>query len=103
MAGLGYLLFVTFLPFFSALIWSAVLSYGLYPLYCRLVRVTGDRRSLSAAVMSVGVTVGFILPLVYVSLLIGKELAATYLSVVTALQQGLGCWNSGGDMRGWPA
>lgn len=87
LVGLGYLLLATFLPFVSSLIWSAVLSYGLYPLYGRLVRATGDRRTLSAAVMSVGVTVGLILPLVYVSLLLGKELAATYLSVVTALQQ----------------
>lgn len=87
-AGLAYLLFATFEPFFSALIWSAVLSYGLYPLYCGLVRATGNRTSLSAAVMSLAVTVGFILPLVYVALLIGKELAGTYLAVVAAMQQG---------------
>jgi predicted PurR-regulated permease PerM len=31
LVGLGYLLFSTFRPYFSALIWSAVLSYGLYP------------------------------------------------------------------------
>jgi predicted PurR-regulated permease PerM len=87
-AGLGYLLFATLEPFFSALIWSAALSYGLYPLYCRLVRVTGNRTSLSAAIMSLTVTVGFILPLVYISLVIGKELARTYLSVVASMQQG---------------
>jgi len=90
MVGLGYLLFATFQPFFSALIWSAVLSYGLHPLYCRLVHLTGNRRTLSAVVMSLAVTVGFILPLAYMSLLIGKELATTYLTVVTSLQQGPG-------------
>ena len=88
LGGLGYLLFATFQPFFSALLWSAVLSYGLYPLFSRLVRATGERRTLSAAIMSVGVTVGLIIPLAYVSFLIGKELARTYLSVVTTLQQG---------------
>jgi predicted PurR-regulated permease PerM len=87
-AGLGYLFFATFEPFFSALIWSAVLSYGLHPLYCRLVRATGNRTSLSAAVMSLAVTVGCILPLIYITLLIGKELAGTYLAVVAAMQQG---------------
>ncbi|MDH4187896.1 MAG: hypothetical protein OEV08_12960, partial [Nitrospira sp.] len=60
--GLGYLLFVTFQPFFSALTWSAVLSYGLYPAYSRLVRASGNR-TLSAVVMSLAVTVGLILPL----------------------------------------
>ncbi len=87
LVGLGYLLFATFKPFLSALIWSAVLSQGLYPLFRRLVQVTGHRRGLSAAVMSIAVTVGFILPLTYLSFLIGKELASTYLNVVTALQQ----------------
>lgn len=87
LVGLGYLLFATFQPFFSSLIWSAVLSFGLYPLYRRLLEKTGGRRSVSAAIMSVGVTVGLILPLVYISFLIGKELTATYLSVVETLQQ----------------
>lgn len=89
-AGLASLLFVTFRPFFSALLWSAVLSYWLYPLYSRVVKLTRNRRSLSALVMSLGVTVGLILPLAYLSFLIGKELARTYLQVVSLLQEGPG-------------
>ena len=99
LVGLGYLLFATFQPFFSALIWSAVLSYGLHPLYRKLVRTTGNRTSLSAVVMSLAVTVGFILPLAYISLLIGKELATTYLTVVASLQQGPGLLE---QWRGYP-
>ncbi|HXH86305.1 MAG TPA: AI-2E family transporter, partial [Nitrospira sp.] len=90
LVGLGYLLFATFQPFFSALIWSAVLSYGLHPLYRKLVRVSGNRTTLSAVVMSLAVTVGFILPLAYISFLIGKELATTYLTVVASLLEGPG-------------
>lgn len=86
LAGLGYLLFATFRPYLSALIWSAVLSYGLYPQYCKIVKLTGQRRSLSAFIMSLGVTVGFLLPLAYLSFLIGKELASTYLMVVSLLE-----------------
>lgn len=67
LVGLGYLLFATFRPFLSALIWSAVLSYGLYPIFRWLVRTTGNSRVLSAAAMSIAVTVGFILPLPYLS------------------------------------
>ena len=87
LVGLGYLLFATFRPYLSALLWSAVLSYGLYPQYCRIVRLTGQRRSLSAFIMSLEVTVGLVLPLVYLSFLIGKELAGTYLRVVSLLEQ----------------
>lgn len=90
LAGLSYLLFATFRPYFSALIWSAVLSYGLYPQYCQIVRLTGDRRSLSALAMSVAVTIGLILPLAYLSFSIGKELARSYLTVVSVLEQGPG-------------
>ncbi|MDH5668910.1 MAG: AI-2E family transporter [Nitrospira sp.] len=86
LAGLGYLLFSTFQPYLSALVWSAVLSYGLYPQYCKIVELTGQRRSLSAFIMSLGVTVGFLLPLAYLSFLIGKELASTYLMVVSLLE-----------------
>lgn len=90
LVGLGYLLFATFQPYFSALLWSAALCYGLYPLYSRLVVATGNRRTLSAGIMSVGVTVGLILPIAYISFLIGKEVAATYLTLVSKLQQGPG-------------
>lgn len=88
--ALAYLLFATFSPFFSPLIWSAALSYGLYPLYGRLVRATGQRRSLSAVIMSLGVTIGLILPLAYMSILIGKEVARTYIAVVALVEQGPG-------------
>lgn len=87
LVGLGYLLFATFRPYLSALIWSAVLSYGLYPQYCKIVALTGQRRSLSAFIMSLEVTVGLVLPLVYLSFLIGKELASTYLTLVSLLER----------------
>lgn len=99
LVGLGYLLFATFQPFFSSLIWSAVLSFGLYPVYLRLLEKTGGRKYLSAAIMSVGVTVGLILPLVYISFLIGKELTATYLSIVATLQQDPGLLEQWRDTR----
>ncbi|MBL8037507.1 AI-2E family transporter [Nitrospira sp. CMX1] len=86
--GMAYLLFVTFRPFLSGLLWSAVLSYSLYPQYRRITTLSGNRRSLSALIMSVTVTVGVILPLAYLSFLIGKEVAQSYLTIVSALDQG---------------
>lgn len=40
--------------------------------------------------MSLGVTIGLILPLAYMSILIGKEVARTYIAVVALVEQGPG-------------
>jgi len=84
---LGYLLFATFRPYLSDLIWSAVLSYGLYPQYCRIVKLTGERRSPSAFLMSLEVPIDLVLPLVHLSFLTGKELASTSLNLVSLQEQ----------------
>lgn len=87
-AGLTYLLFLTFSPFFTAIAWAAVLSYTLYPLHRRLVRAAGGRKTLSAFLMCIGVVVIIVLPLLYLSTVVGTELARTYKSVATLVGEG---------------
>jgi len=84
--GLGYLLFLTFQPFLSDILWAAVLCYALYPLQRRLVRVTGGRANLSALLMCLLVMIAIVLPVLYLSLQIAEDLADTYKSVVAYLQ-----------------
>jgi predicted PurR-regulated permease PerM len=84
----GYLLFETLSPFFSVLAWAAILSYALYPLHRRVVVITRGRRNLSALIMCLAVTIGLILPALYLSLLIGEEVARNYQHVVTLLERG---------------
>ncbi|TKB84381.1 MAG: AI-2E family transporter [Nitrospira sp.] len=77
-----------FTPFISPLLWSGVLCYALYPLYVRLVRITGDRRTLSALLMCLILIIGVIAPLVYMSLLIAEDLTVAYRALLAALRDG---------------
>lgn len=69
-----------FTPFWSQILWAAILCYALYSPYRWALR------SLSAFVMCVAVTLGLILPLVYLSLLIADGLAETLRRLVQVLQ-----------------
>jgi predicted PurR-regulated permease PerM len=84
----GYLLLETLSPFLSVLAWAAILSYALYPIHQRVVVATRGRRTLSALVMCLAVTVGLILPALYLSLLIGEEVARNYQHVVALVERG---------------
>jgi predicted PurR-regulated permease PerM len=86
--GVAYLLFQTFSPFFAAIAWAAVLSYALYPLHRHLVRATRGQKVFSALLMCSAVTVVVILPLLYLSALVGEELARTYKAAITLVSQG---------------
>lgn len=86
--GVAYLLFLTFSPFFTAIAWAAVLSYALHPIHRRLVRATRGGKIFSALLMCSAVTVVIILPLLYLSALIGEELARTYKAAMALVSQG---------------
>ena len=65
-----------------------MLSYALHPLHRRLVRATKGQKIFSALLMCSAVTVVIILPLLYLSALIGEELARTYKAAMTLVAQG---------------
>ena len=75
-------------PFISPLLWSGVLCYALYPLYVRLVRIAGDRRTLSALLMCLILIIGVIAPLVDMSLLIAEDLTGAYRALLAARRDG---------------
>jgi len=79
-----------FSPFFSPILWAVVLSYALYPLYGRVLRATGGREALSAFLMCTVMTIGFLLPLFYLTLLVAQDFAGMVSSLVTYLQSGEG-------------
>ena len=74
-------------PFLSPLLWAVVLSYALYPLYVRVLRATGQRKTVSALILCTIMTIGLLLPLLYVVLLVSQELAGTVSYVLTYLKQ----------------
>jgi predicted PurR-regulated permease PerM len=78
--GIVALLVAILAPFVSVMAWSAVICYALYPLHRRCVQALGGRRSLSALIMCVIITIGIILPITSLSILIGEEVARTYVT-----------------------
>jgi predicted PurR-regulated permease PerM len=55
----------------SALLWAAVLCFSSWPIYCRLLKLLGHRRTLAALLMSLGMILVILLPF----LVIGATLA----------------------------
>jgi predicted PurR-regulated permease PerM len=53
-------------PFVTALLWSVVLTFSLWPLHQRLVRLLGGRRALASALMAGGLALIVLLPFLVV-------------------------------------
>jgi predicted PurR-regulated permease PerM len=69
LTAVGLLLVGCFLvlrPFLSALLWGAVLAYTTWPLYQRVLAAVGGRRTAAASLMTIGLAIAFVLPLVLV-------------------------------------
>lgn len=75
-------------PFLSPVLWAGVLCYTLNPIYRWMVRVSGGRRTVSALVMCAVLTVGVIVPLVYLSLVVAQDMTKTYRALVISLREG---------------
>jgi len=72
-------------PFISALLWAGVLSFSVWPLYERLLKVLGGRRNAAALLMAVGMVCLILLPL----LVVGATLADNVKELTTATRQWL--------------
>jgi len=55
--------FWTLLPFLSVMIWATTIAVATWPVLLRLERLTGGRRSLAVAIMTLLVLLAFIVPL----------------------------------------
>lgn len=56
------------LPFVTAMLWATVLSIAVWPLYQRLLRLLGGRRTLASLVVSLGMACVILMPFVVVGL-----------------------------------
>lgn len=61
-ALLAYLLFRIFAPFFGPIYWAFLLAFMLFPVNERVRRLVGHRKGLGAALLTVGVLLGFAVP-----------------------------------------
>jgi predicted PurR-regulated permease PerM len=61
------------LPFVSALLWAGVLAFSTWPLYRRLVRLLGGRRTLAASLVSLAMILIVLLPFGVVGLTLAEN------------------------------
>jgi predicted PurR-regulated permease PerM len=69
-------------PFLSATLWGIVLCCSSWPLYCRLLRFVGQRRSLAAFIMMLGMVLIILLPFA----IVGTTLADNVKEVTGAVK-----------------
>lgn len=72
-------------PFISALLWALVLSFASWPLYLRLLRLTGNRRSLAATLMTLAMVLAMLVPV----LIVGSSIAQNVRDLAVAAQRWL--------------
>ena len=72
-------------PFVTALLWAVVLTFSSWPFYGWLLRLLGNRRTLAALVMTLGMVLILLLPFLVVGMTLAdnvKELTAAFRSWV---------------------
>jgi predicted PurR-regulated permease PerM len=72
-------------PFVSALLWAVVLCFSSWPVYCRVLKLLGGRRTLAALVMSLAMILIVLLPF----LVIGSKLADNVKDLTAATRHWL--------------
>jgi predicted PurR-regulated permease PerM len=60
-------------PFVSALLWAVVLSFSSWPLYSRVLRLVGSRRTLAALLMTLGMILVVLLPFVIIGAAVSDD------------------------------
>lgn len=76
-------------PFVSALLWAVILSFSTWGLYERLLTLLGHRRGLSALVMTLGLAVLLLVPVVIVGAQLGENLDHIAGAALRLLDRGL--------------
>ncbi len=75
--------FLVLMPFISAMLWAAVLSFSTWPLYQRLVKAMHGRRALASLVMTLVLSAIIVAPFA----IVGSSLASNVAAVANALRK----------------
>lgn len=76
-------------PFFSAILWAAILTFTTWPLYQRVLGRTGGRESVAASLMTLAIACALIIPIVFATLGMANNAETLVLTVRGWLEQGL--------------
>lgn len=76
-------------PFFSAILWAAILTFTTWPLYQRVLVRTRGRESAAASVMTLAIACALIIPIVFATLGIANNAETLVQAVRAWLDEGL--------------
>lgn len=88
LAALGLLTLLVLQPVLASIAWACVLAFTAWPLYARLRRRLGERATLSASILTVGLGLSVVLPLIWLLAMLRSELMQAYAVVTAYLTQG---------------
>ncbi len=88
LGGLLLLAYAVVQPFLVPIAWALILAYVTWPIVVRLRRVLGGLNTLAALTMTILLTAAFVLPLLWVGLLLRSELASFYSTAASLLARG---------------
>jgi len=75
-------------PFGVALLWAAVLTFSIWPLYCRVVGWLRGRRTLAASLLSLAIILTVVLPFAIVSVKLADNVSDLKTATERWLQNG---------------
>lgn len=75
-------------PFLSALLWAVVLCYTTWPLYARLLRVVGDRRTVAAFAMTALTTLIILAPFAVIGISLSDDVQHVVESARQSMEEG---------------
>lgn len=95
LAGLAMLILlaigclVVLRPFLSAILWALILSFSTWPIYTRMLARIGNRQTLAASIMTLGVALVLVAPLAFLGATLADHVAGVIEVVRVLLDQGL--------------
>ena len=88
LAGLILLSFQVLQPFIVPLVWAGILAYVTWPVYQRVLRWCGGRKTLASLIVTIALTAAVIVPTVALVSILRVEFVKAYQHVVELLTQG---------------
>lgn len=88
LGGLLLLTYAVIKPFLAPVAWAVILAYVTWPLVVRFRALVRGRKTIAALAMTILLTAAFVLPILWVALLLRSELASFYNTAASLLSRG---------------
>jgi len=88
LGGLGLLGYAVLHLFVVPVAWAAIVAYTTWPLYERVRKPLGGHTNISALLMTLILAAAFVLPVLWLALMLRSDLAAGYNAVADLIAQG---------------